>query len=49
MAKECGLSFQELENMSVGNVLDVVYTYIDLHDPKKEKVRKATQADIDRF
>ena len=49
MAKECGISFEEMENMSVGNVLDVVYTYIDLHDPNKKHVRNATQADIDRF
>lgn len=49
ICKECGLSFDELENMSIGNVLDVIYTYIDLHDPNKKKTRMATQADIDRF
>ena len=49
MAKECEISFEEMENMSVGNVLDVVYTWIELHDPNREHVRKATQADIDRF
>lgn len=49
MAKECGLGFEELRRMSVGNVLDVVYTYLDVHDPKKQNVRKATQKDIDRF
>ena len=49
MAKECGISFEEMDSMTIGNVLDVVYTYIDLHDPKKKRVRKATQADIDRM
>lgn len=49
MCKECGLSFKELENMSIGNALDVVYTWIEFHDPNKKQVRQATQADIDRF
>ena len=49
MAKECGITFEEMENMSVGNVLDVVYTYIELHDPNRKNVRPATQADIDRY
>ena len=49
MAKEVGIGFEEMECMTIGNVLDVVYTYIDLHDPKKERVRNATQEDIDRM
>ena len=50
MAKECGISYPEMESMTLGNVLDVVYTYIELHDPKrKSNVRKANQKDIDRF
>ena len=35
--------------MNIGDALDVVYTYIDLHDPNKKRVRNATQADIDRY
>lgn len=49
ISKECGLTFEELSNMSIGNVLDVIYTYIDLHDPKRKQVKNATQEDIDRM
>ena len=49
ICKECGLSFKELENMSIGNALDVIYTWIELHDPNRKVVRNATQEDIDRF
>lgn len=49
MAKECGVGFEEMQNMTIGNVLDVVYTYIDIHDPNKKRTRLATQDDIDRF
>ena len=49
MAKECGLSYEELRHMTVGNALDVVYTYIELHDPDRKTSRAATQEDIDRM
>jgi hypothetical protein len=35
--------------MTIGMCLDYMQEYADLENPKKQKVRKATQADFDRF
>lgn len=43
------LTLPDLEIMSVGNCLDYVQEWIDVHNPKKERKRKATQADFDNF
>lgn len=49
ISKESGLSFSELDMMSIGMVLDYVRVYFKMKAPKdkdKPTVRKATQADI---
>ncbi len=35
--------------MDIGDCLDYIQEWIDHNDPKKEKKRKATQADFDSF
>lgn len=52
MCSEAKIPFEELRHMNLNDVFDRVYKYVDLHDPDREpkkKVRKATQADIDRL
>ncbi|MFJ3389542.1 hypothetical protein [Lysinibacillus sp. NPDC086135] len=49
MAKESKLSFDELDMMSIGMVLEHIDLYFEMKRPKdgdKPKVVKATQADI---
>lgn len=48
MLKMSKLDLFELEVMSIGMVLDHIQLYADTINPddKKEKVKKATQADI---
>lgn len=46
---ECGLSYADRESMNIGDALDIVYTYIDLHNPDRKQTRMATQEDIDRY
>lgn len=48
MAREAGLTTNDMDYMSVGDVLDYVYSWIDFHNPK-DRVRPATQDDIDRM
>lgn len=38
-----------MEMMSIGMCLDHIQEYADLINPKKEKVREATQEDINRL
>lgn len=41
-----------MEGMTIGMCMDYVYEFIENNQPekkKKKKVRKATQADFDRF
>lgn len=38
-----------MEEMTVGMCLDYINAYIDMHNNKKEKVRKAKQDDFDSF
>ncbi|MEY9980476.1 hypothetical protein [Lysinibacillus sp. RC79] len=52
MAKEAKLSFDEMDLMSIGMVLEHIELYFEMKSPKDDKngkvtVRKATQADID--
>ncbi|MFJ3386619.1 hypothetical protein [Lysinibacillus sp. NPDC086135] len=48
MAKEAKLSFDEMDMMSIGMVLEHIELYFEMKHPKDDKptVRKATQADI---
>lgn len=50
MAKESKLSFDEMDLMSIGMVLEHIELYFEMKYPKDDKgkgvVRKATQADI---
>ena len=39
----------DLEIMNIGNCLDYIRSYHDFIDPKRPKVREATQEDFDRF
>lgn len=38
-----------MEEMTYGDIIDYIDAYVDLNDPKKERVRKATQSDINAF
>lgn len=46
MAKQINLSFGEMDMISIGMVLDMIAEYVDMKTPQENKVRKATQADI---
>lgn len=46
---QCNLTNADLQIMTVGNCLDYIQEWIEQHNPKKKKVRKATQADFDNF
>lgn len=49
---KCKLSSDDLEVMTIGNCLDYIDEWIELHDSskeKEEKARKATQSDFDSF
>ena len=43
------LTLSDLEIMSIGNCLDYVDEWIEAHNPKRKRVRKAKQADFDNF
>jgi hypothetical protein len=45
----CNLTNFDLEVMTVGMCLDFITEWLDAHNPKKERKRKATQADFDAF
>lgn len=52
MCKECKLSTEDLEHMTIGNCIDYIEEYISMKDTDKKKsnaVREATQADFDNF
>lgn len=47
LAKHCKLTKIEMDEVSIGFVFDYIRDYFDmLYPPKKQKARKATQADI---
>ena len=53
MCKECKLSTDDLEHMTIGNAIDYIDEYISMKDPnnknKNSGVREATQVDFDNF
>jgi hypothetical protein len=49
LAYKCGLTLADLEQMTIGSVLDFVDDYIERQKPESEKVRKASQSDFDSF
>lgn len=48
-AKKMGLSFEELNLFNLNDYLDFVDKWVSDEGGKKETVRQATQADIERF
>ena len=45
-----GLSLSDFEKMTIGQVVDYVITYNEIHEEKQESGdRKATQQDFDNF
>jgi hypothetical protein len=45
-----GLSIADFEDMTIGMIIDYIYCYDEISNPKEnKKPRKATQEDIDRF
>lgn len=49
MARESGLTTEDMRLMNINDVFEYVYSWIDFHDPERKTVKKATQEDIDRF
>lgn len=51
MAKDTGLSYDDMAVMNIGDVLEYCYTWAEHHGAEKKSsgVREATQADIDAF
>ena len=51
VCRQVGLDHSDLEDMTIGMCMDFIDEYLDMHDPKRKKnrVRKANQADMDRF
>ena len=51
----CGMSFEMVSNMTAGNLVDYILSYIDFHNPEKKEEKKvrrvkiASQADFDNF
>lgn len=46
---KCKLTNDDLENMTYGDCIDYIDSYLELHEEKEQKVREATQSDIDSF
>ena len=49
LCHECKLAHEDLESMTVGMVLDYIDEYMEMKNPNKKKVRKASQEDFDKF
>jgi hypothetical protein len=48
--KQCGLTLDELSEMTIGNALDYQTKYVEMHSNKKEKKAvRATQNHFDNF
>lgn len=51
----CGMSFEMISNMTAGNLVDYILSYIDFHNSEKTeeekegKVKMASQVDFDNF
>lgn len=48
MQLEAGLTDFDMD-MDIGATLDLVYRWVDFHDPNKKQVKIASQDDIDRM
>lgn len=49
LCKQIGLSYEDVEQNSIGLCIDLIDEYIERQKPEKEKVRKAKQTDFDSF
>lgn len=50
LCKTCKLSFEEMDEMTIGMCIDYIEEYLDLQSgEKKESNRKANQGDFDIF
>jgi hypothetical protein len=49
LAYQAGLRLEDLQLLTVGMVLDYIQEYIEHQKPKKERKRRAAQADFDAF
>lgn len=49
LCKMCKLDSKDLENMTIGMALDYIDEYLEMKNPNKKKVRKASQEDFDKF
>jgi hypothetical protein len=49
LAYQAGLRLEDLNLLTVGMVLDYIQEYIEQQKPKKERKRRASQADFDAF
>ena len=46
---KCKLSADDMEYMTYGDCISYIDAWIDMHNTEKERVRTATQDDIDKF
>jgi hypothetical protein len=49
MCKKAGLTFDEMDQLTIGGCLDFVDEFIEQSKPSKPKARQASQADFDKF
>lgn len=49
LSYKCGLTKFDLEDMTIGNIIDFIDDYIERRKPESQKVRKASQTDFDAF
>lgn len=49
IAKRIGLSFDELNELSMQDLLDISHVFNGSESASNQGVRRATQADMDRF
>ncbi|WP_187442342.1 hypothetical protein [Sutcliffiella horikoshii] len=47
--KEAGLTFDDLDQMTVGMCVDYIEEVVEFRNPKKKNVRRAKQSDFDSF
>lgn len=49
MSKEVKLTNEDMEDMTIGMCLDYIDEYVEQKNPNKNRIRKATQDDFDKF
>jgi hypothetical protein len=49
MCKKSGLDRADMDDMTIGMCLDFIDQYIESHNPKEKKAKKASQKDFDSF